>query len=154
MSVLLTSRRRRRGVCARAVRDDARRLLRALGVDAELSIALVGDEEMRRLNARYRDKDRPTDVLSFALDAAPVPGEARLLGDVVISLDTAARQAVARGVSTADEVRVLLTHGVLHLLGFDHERSAAEARRMFTRQRALVRRLAAGAPIHRRSSHG
>lgn len=139
--VLLTSRRRARGVRAAQVRADARRLLRTLRVEAELSIALIGDAEMRGLNARYRGKDRPTDVLSFALDATPVPGQPCLLGDVVISLDTARRQAATRGVPVADEVRVLLAHGVLHLLGYDHERSPAEARRMFAKQRALVRAL-------------
>lgn len=118
-------------------------MLAALGVDAELSIALVGDVEMQRLNASYRGKDRPTDVLSFEMgDETPGDGS-RLLGDVAISLDTAARQAAERGVPVAEEIRVLLAHGILHLLGYDHERSRPEARRMFARQRALLRRLAA-----------
>lgn len=118
-------------------------MLAALGVDAELSIALVGDVEMQRLNASYRGKDRPTDVLSFEMgDETPGDGS-RLLGDVAISLDTAARQAAERGVTVAEEIRVLLAHGILHLLGYDHERSRPEARRMFARQRALLRRLAA-----------
>jgi rRNA maturation RNase YbeY len=60
---------------------------------------------------------------------------------VVISVDTAARQAAARGVPIVDELRFLLAHGVLHLLGYDHERSPAEARRMFATQRRLLRRL-------------
>lgn len=124
------------------MREDARRMLAALGADAELSIALVGDEEMQRLNAAYRGKDRPTDVLSFEM-GDDAPGGVRLLGDVVISLDTAARQAAEHGVGLAEEVRVLLAHGLLHLLGYDHERSRPEARRMFARQRALLRRLAA-----------
>ena len=103
---------------------------------------IVDDTEMQQLNAAYRRKDRPTDVLAFAMregDGAHLHPE--VLGDVVISLDTAARQAADRGAPLADEVRLLLTHGVLHLLGYDHERSPADARRMFARQRALVRRL-------------
>jgi rRNA maturation RNase YbeY len=146
MPVLLTSRRRRRGLRAKAVRDDGTRLLRELRVTAELSIALIGDDEMRELNARYRHKDRPTDVLSFEMGGTTVPGETAVLGDVVISVDTAARQAAARNAALADEVRVLLVHGVLHLIGYDHERSPAEARRMFAKQRALVARLAERRP--------
>ncbi len=121
------------------MRRDAIRLLALLGVDGELSIALVGDAEMHALNRDYRGKDRPTDVLAFALregeDASIHPD---VLGDVVISVDTAARQATARDAALADEVRVLLAHGILHLLGYDHERSPAEARRMFGKQRALL----------------
>ena len=141
-SVSVISRRRLPGVRAADVRRDARRLLELLGVDGELSIALIGDAEMHVLNRDYRAKDRPTDVLAFALregeDAAVHPD---VLGDVVISLDTAARQAAARGHTPAEEVRILLAHGVLHLLGYDHERSPAEARRMFGKQRALLARL-------------
>jgi rRNA maturation RNase YbeY len=139
MSVTITSRCRRGGVRIAAVKRDAARLLRLLRVDAELSIALIDDAEMQRLNRAYRQRDRPTDVLAFAMrdgeDGALHPS---LLGDVVISLDTAARQAAARDASVGDEVRVLLVHGILHLLGYDHERSPAAARRMFRRQRALL----------------
>jgi probable rRNA maturation factor len=139
MSVTVISHRRIRGVRVADVRRDAARLLQLLGVDAELSVVLVDDVEIRRLNAAYRHVDRPTDVLAFAMregDGAPL--HSALLGDVVISLDTATRQAAARAVAAADEVRLLLTHGVLHLLGYDHERSPAEARRMFRRQRQLI----------------
>ena len=142
MSVAVTSRARRAGIRAAAVRRDAAHLLRLLDRDAELSIVLVDDAEMRRLNGLYRRIDRPTDVLAFAMrEGGGSDLHPHVLGDVVISLDTAGRQAAARGVSTADEVRVLLTHGVLHLLGYDHERSPAEARRMFRKQRDLIRQL-------------
>jgi probable rRNA maturation factor len=143
-NVLVASRRRRRGVRAAQVKRDAEHLLRQLELDAELSVALVGDEEMRELNAQYRKIDKATDVLSFALeDDTPTAGQPRMLGDVVISLDTAARQAEQRDTDLLDEVRTLLVHGLLHLLGYDHERSAAEARRMFARQRKLVAALPA-----------
>jgi probable rRNA maturation factor len=131
------------GVRSAVVRGDARRLLAALGeAAAELTITLVGDDEIHRLNRDYRGKDRPTDVLAFAMrEGRRVAGDERVLGDVVISLDTAARQARRRRVSTADEVRTLLIHGVLHLLGYDHERSVAEARRMRAMERRLQRLL-------------
>jgi probable rRNA maturation factor len=142
--VTLVARRRLPGVRAAAVRRDAACMLAHLDVAGELSIALVGDAEIHALNRDWRGRNRPTDVLAFALregeDAAVHPD---VLGDVVISLDTAARQAAARGVAVADEVRVLLAHGILHLLGYDHERSPAEARRMFATQRRLLRQLTA-----------
>ena len=134
------------GVTAARVRADARRLLATLDeARAELSVSLVGDAEIHRLNRHYRGKDRPTDVLAFALrEGARVPGDDAELGDVVISLDTAARQARKHNVSTGHEVRTLLIHGVLHLLGYDHERSAAEARRMQSMERRLLDFLSAG----------
>lgn len=107
--------------------------------EAELDVSLVGDREMQVLNRDYRGKDRPTDVLAFAMregDAVPQAGD--ILGDVVISLDTAARQASERGIGVADEVRTLLIHGVLHLLGYDHEVSANESRRMKAKERWLA----------------
>jgi probable rRNA maturation factor len=140
--IAVTARRRRRGIRVADVRRDAARLLRLLEVVGELSVVLVDDAEMRQLNAAYRHKDRPTDVLAFAMregDGAQLHPE--VLGDVVISLDTAARQAADRGAPLADEVRLLLTHGVLHLLGYDHESSPRDARRMFAKQRALMRQL-------------
>ena len=144
MTVAVVSRRRCRGVRLTRVRTDAIRLLRELGVSAELSVALVGDVEMRSLNATYRHIDRPTDVLAFALHENDPSGTlGPLLGDVVISLDTARRQALTHRVSLADEVRRLLTHGVLHLLGYDHQRSASDARRMFRKQRRLIAHLRA-----------
>ena len=114
----------------------ARRLLRELRLSrAELSILLVSDREMRRLNRRWRGKDRPTDVLSFPQDE----GRSALLGDVVISVDTARRQAAEGATTLGREADRLLIHGLLHLLGYDHERSPAEARRMQRRERALAR---------------
>lgn len=131
-----------RGVRTARVRADAIQLLRLLGMNGELSVALIGDPEMHRLNARYRGRDRATDVLAFPTDS-DLRARCGLLGDVVICVDTAARQAAERGVTVLDEIRVLLVHGLLHLAGYDHERSPAEARRMFAHQRRLVARLAA-----------
>lgn len=125
-----THRRVRRAALSRT----AQRLLDALDQgDADLSISLVGDAKIRTLNRTHRGKDRPTDVLSFPLDPPPAGTGApeRLLGDVVISLDTAARQAAEYGASLENEVYRLLIHGTLHVLGHDHEepgeRAAMEA---------------------------
>ncbi len=139
MLVSVICRKRRPGVRSARVAADARQLLRGLGeTDAELTITLVDDAEIHRLNREFRGKDRPTDVLAFAMrEGQRVVGDETMLGDVVISLDTAERQARRRRVSTANEVRTLLIHGMLHLLGYDHERSAAEARRMKAMERRL-----------------
>jgi probable rRNA maturation factor len=119
-----------------------RRLLDALRMpDAELSLLLVSDAVMRQLNRDWRGTDRPTDVLSFAQGEGPGGAPSGLLGDVVISIDTARRQAAERDATLGSELDRLLIHGVLHLLGYDHERSPAEARRMQRRERALARRL-------------
>jgi probable rRNA maturation factor len=107
---------------------------------AELSVALVGDKEMRPLNAKYRKMNRTTDVLSFFVTDQPRAAPA-LLGDVIISVEQARRQAKARKHSLKREMVTLLIHGVLHLLGYDHERSARQAKKMFALERKLFARL-------------
>lgn len=120
------------------VKRRARSILRALGhAESELSIGLVGDREIRALNRDYRSKDRATDVLSFSLvegDWSSFRGG--MLGDVVISVETAAREARRRHRGLNDEVTRLLIHGVLHLLGHDHE-EPEQARRMRAEERRL-----------------
>jgi probable rRNA maturation factor len=129
---------------SRLLRARAGRLLGALGRSrSELSVALVGDEEIAALNSEYRGKRAATDVLSFSL----VEGDHRefggpLLGDVVIGIETAARQARARRRSLDDELAHLLIHGVLHLLGWDHARRA-DAERMRAEERRLWRAIRA-----------
>jgi probable rRNA maturation factor len=126
----------------RALERTAKTLLKGVGEnDASLSIALVGDAAIRRLNRKHRGKDRPTDVLSFPLAGPKRRGKKtepeRLLGDVVISLDRAAVQAAAYDASLAAEVRRLLIHGILHLLGHDHH-AAGERTRMVAQERRLA----------------
>jgi probable rRNA maturation factor len=125
----------RGAAAARRLRERARAFLAALGrPDAEVSILVVDDGAMRRLNRRWRGKDRATDVLSFPQATG---GREPLLGDVVVSLDTAARVARAAGRPVAAELDRYLAHGLLHLLGHDHERPRA-ARRMERAEDALV----------------
>ena len=97
---------------------------------ADVSVLVCGDARMRSLNRTWRRKDRPTDVLSFP------SGEPGLLGDIAVDLPYAARQARARGHATERELQVLLAHGLLHLLGHDHETDTGT---MFRLQRRLVR---------------
>jgi probable rRNA maturation factor len=101
----------------------------------------VTDREIHSLNRQYRGKDKPTDVLSFPLADALQPS---LLGDVVISVATAARQAQRRGHSLREELQTLLIHGILHLLGYDHEVSRREAIRMHRKEREVKAVLASG----------
>jgi probable rRNA maturation factor len=102
-----------------------------------LSVCIVGDDEIRRLNGDHRGLDEVTDVLSFPVDGLdPLPpGMERELGDVVISIAQARRQAAEAGVTDVDELTSLVVHGVLHLAGFDHETDAGE---MFERQDRLL----------------
>ena len=127
------------------------RSARAILVDvgetsAELGILFVGDQRMRGLNRRYRGKDRTTDVLAFAMREAARPQVSCLmrdmLGDVVISIPTARRQAKEAGRSLDEELACLLVHGILHLCGYDHERGEKEARRMHRRERMILRSIA------------
>ena len=108
---------------------------------AELSVLLTNDAQIHALNRRHRQQDKPTDVLSFPLDegggADGAVSGTRLLGDVVISLDTAARQARSRKRERLPEVRFLLAHGILHLLGYDHG-NPREKREMDAMTRRLV----------------
>lgn len=117
--------------------------LRSLGIhpDSELSISLVDMEEMSSLHMRWLDESGPTDVLSFPMDelkpnsSSDGPG---ILGDIVLCPEYAKKQAVEIGHSLQDELEVLVVHGVLHLLGFDH-RENDEKTMMFSRQDEILR---------------
>ncbi len=130
MKVWVKNRQRRIRVRMREVSALARKILLALGcLKAELSLLLVNDAQIRRLNQRYRRIDRPTDVLAFPmLEGNSLPIHSQLLGDVVISLETAKKQAKREGHSLEREVKILLIHGILHLLGYHHEDSEEAAR--------------------------
>jgi len=146
MSVRLAASPRRRDlprVDRRRLRVRGERVLAELcHAGSELSVALVDDATMATLNTAWRRRRGPTDVLAFSLlEGAHAEHRGSLLGDVVISLETAARQARRARRSLDDEVARLLAHGVLHLLGHDHQRPA-ERRAMRGEERRLWRAIA------------
>jgi len=116
LGVVLLNRQRRQRISPARLRRVLSGAAEALRVSGEVSLVLAGDRLLRRLNRDYRGKDRPTDVLSFPGDG----GEAGL-GDVVISVETAGRNARRLGRSLQQELDVLALHGLLHVLGHDHE---------------------------------
>jgi probable rRNA maturation factor len=111
------------------------RHLRLRGV--ELSVALVDDTTIHALNRQYRRKDKPTDVLAFPMQEPAPATFSGLLGDVIVSVDTARRQAARRRRPLLAELTLLLAHGLLHLLGYDH-RNDAEERVMTARTNELT----------------
>ena len=122
----------------------------------ELSIVLVGDEEITRLNRQYFHRNRPTNVISFPMGAGnPAALHPSILGDVVISAETARREAATVGGRAEEEIFFLLIHGILHLVGYDHEGSPGEREKMEAKERelfSLVMRPSVGAtrrsPLH------
>jgi len=142
MPVLINCRQKTAPVSLEQLRRRGERLLALCGLpDSELSLLLLGDAEMAQLNSQYRNRQGPTNVLAFAMreeEGSPVAG---LLGDVVISLETAAREAATDQVTLHHRVTVLMIHGLLHLAGFDHERSDQEARTMAAREKNLLQQL-------------
>jgi probable rRNA maturation factor len=126
---------------SRKLKRIAHKILELVEQDqTELSVALVGNPEIRRLNAQFRKKDYATDVLSFPAENK-FPGELRLLGDVVISVENAQLQAKERRRTVDEEMVTLLIHGIVHLLGYDHERSAKDARIMTRLEKRIYRGL-------------
>jgi probable rRNA maturation factor len=122
------------------LRKVAQRILDALGCpEAELSVTIVGDRSIRRLNRDYLGRDKSTNVISFAMQEGEFGGvNPEVLGDVVISADTAAREAEEAGESFLGRLYFLLLHGILHITGYDHERSGeAEAARMEAKEREI-----------------
>lgn len=114
----------------------ARRICAGEGVDGgeiEVSVLFCDDDRIRALNKAYRNKNKATDVLSFEQEAGPIPG-VRVLGDIVISLETVEARGEGDRARMRDDVRLLFCHGMLHLLGYDH--AAAEERRGMAEKQA------------------
>jgi probable rRNA maturation factor len=133
LSVVLLNRQRRRRVSPPRLRRVLGGAARALRVEGEVALVLAGDRLLRRLNRDYRGKDRPTDVLSF-----PGGGEEGGLGDVVISVETAERNARRLRRTLPQELDVLALHGFLHVLGYDHETDGGAMDRLERRLRVLL----------------
>lgn len=126
-----------------AIRKTVMAALRGAGRkgDFEVGVVFVSDVEMTRLNAKYRGKRKTTDVLSFGNDEAwPGTGERELLGDVIVSVAQAGRQAKAAGKPLRGELAMLLVHGTLHLLGYDHE-TVKDEKVMFPLQNRILKTL-------------
>jgi probable rRNA maturation factor len=139
VEVVLLNQQRRRRVPAARLRRVIQDAGRALRVSGEVALVLTSDAPVRRLNARYRHQDKPTDVLSF-----PGPGGEVGLGDIVISLDTAARNAPRFGRTLSEELQVLTLHGFLHVLGYDHETDDGTMDRLEARLRRRLLGVAEG----------
>jgi probable rRNA maturation factor len=133
LKVVLLNRQRRRRVHAERLGRVLRGAGRAVRASGEVAVVLSGDRAIRALNARYRGKDKPTDVLSF-----PGVGGKEGLGDIVISVETAERNARSLGRTLAQELDVLVLHGFLHVMGYDHETDDGAMDRL---ERRLRRRL-------------
>ncbi|NTV52693.1 MAG: rRNA maturation RNase YbeY [Candidatus Firestonebacteria bacterium] len=135
MPLEIISRRALPGVSLPRIRRQLHLCLKHLKMpDAEVSVLLTGDAAVRRLNRVHRGQDKPTDILSFGMRERrdpqdPLPPDENVLGDLVVSTQTIARQARERGVSAEVELRFILIHGLLHLLGYDHA-GALEEKRM------------------------
>jgi probable rRNA maturation factor len=153
LEVVAVNKQRKRRVDVPRLRRVLRGAADALAVRGEVALVLAGDRALHALNQRYRGKDKPTDVLTFPGpcgehvggpkasrrgECAACVGQAPSLGDIVISLDTAARNARERKRTLPEELDVLALHGFLHVLGYDHETDDGTMDRL---ERRLRRRL-------------
>ena len=128
MEILISNQQQKHKVNLKTIRDKAQRILSALAlIDEELSLLIVDDEEIEKLNTEYRGKAKPTNVLSFPMRDGEPPYISSLLGDVVISSETNKKEADDAGITFDERFSQLLIHGILHLIGYDHELSVEDA---------------------------
>lgn len=128
-------------ITEKVVLDTGRHAAEEMGVhDGQISVILCDDVYIRDINCRYRNKDRATDVISFVYDEIPFPEveSVKELGDIYISCDRAKIQASEAGISFQEEMQRLLIHGILHVLGYDHETNDKDARIMFTLEEKIL----------------
>lgn len=140
MRIAIENRQTRQKINKLLLRKVAQKILSALACpEAHLSLLIVDDAAIREINRDYLGKDRPTNVISFAMQEGEGSGvQPMLLGDVVISAETAARDANEAQTSFESELYFLLLHGILHLLGYDHERgTSVDADRMEGKEREI-----------------
>lgn len=110
--------------------------------EAELSLLLVDDREIQKLNLRFLGRDKPTNVLAFSMrEGEYAEMNSHLLGDLVISIETANRQSKQSGLTEMEMLTLLLIHGILHLIGYEHEGSTKDARRMALKQKELFQKM-------------
>lgn len=140
MPVSIQNRQKLLTVDLARVRRSLKRLMKELDVsNCEVSLLLVDDDQIQEINKNYLQRDRPTNVISFAMtDGAFGDLHPEILGDIILSVETAARDAIACDIDFMDEVEFLLIHGLLHLLGYNHENvENQEAEKMKKREREL-----------------
>ena len=141
MRVAVLNRGTGKRVSLRRWKTKTEKILRLLKqTRSEVCVTLTGNREIRKLNAAFRNKRTPTDVLSFPSGEIPGPGLYHL-GDVIISVEQAQKQAKERKRTLEQEMETLLIHGILHLLGYDHERSRKDAKIMQTMERTIHERV-------------
>ena len=143
MEVLIENRQNRHGLLDQEIQTTARRILSVLGYpDAQLSILIVDDDQMAELNSAYLNHTGPTNVISFPMQEGQFSDiTPELLGDVVISADTADREANDAGLEMTERFNQLLVHGILHLVGYDHVNSDAEAEMMEQKSNELMKQI-------------
>jgi probable rRNA maturation factor len=131
---IILNRQRKYRISISSLRQFAKTLGKKLRIpDVEFTVVLSNDQVIRRLNRDYRQKDKATDILSFPPGSCgqphPLHFDNRTLGDMIVSVETARKQAFERKHSLNTELRILLIHGLLHLLGYDHETDQGQMRR-------------------------
>jgi probable rRNA maturation factor len=141
MEVLLDNRQNKYKISLKKIRKKAADILNALDCpDAELSILIVDDPEIGGLNKKYLDRHGPTNVIAFPMRTGQFNNIApQLLGDVVISIETAAREGKIAGISMEERFTQLLVHGILHLLGYDHEKNKTQADKMEQKSNEILK---------------
>lgn len=141
MGVLIQNLQHIQKINLREIRKKAQRVLEALGLtEKELSILLTDDSTIAELNQRYLQRARPTNVIAFPMQEGPYSEiNPQIVGDVVISVETAHRQSKEAGLSPSCVLERLLVHGILHLSGYDHERSDSEAHLMEKKEEEILK---------------
>jgi probable rRNA maturation factor len=140
MSVSIQNRQKKQKVDIGRTRRSLKRLLKELDCeDSEISLLLVDDDQIREFNRNYLQRDRPTNVISFAMMEGSFGNiHPEVMGDIILSVETAARDALAGHLDFMDEVEFLLIHALLHLIGYNHENTGTdEAEKMKNREREL-----------------
>ncbi len=141
MSIQIINRQKKIKLDLRSIRPRFLCILRAMELklaDHELNVLLVDDEDIRKMNCRYLQKNTPTNVLSFSMAEGDFGGiNQNLLGDIVISVETAQRDGDSENLLLEEELDYLFIHGVLHLLGYDHVKSKSEAKKMKYKEREI-----------------
>jgi len=140
MGILISNRQDRLPIIPEKIRKKAQAILNALGSpESELSIVVVGDAEIASLNSEYLNHEGPTNVISFPMQEGDFSGVSPgVLGDVVISIDTAENESRIAGIDTEERFEELLVHGILHLFGYDHVLDIEDARIMEEKSQELL----------------